>query len=399
MKISIVAAGPGGRDGMTLEALRAVEESGAVIGAERLLAGIEGKKLYPLIAPDEIARAARECGCERVCVLMSGDVGFYSGAKRLYPLLDFAEVEAVPGVSSLVSLCAKLRTPWEDVFCVSAHGREHNAPGEIQRHRRTFVLTGGNYRAQDLARELTERGYGFVRLYVGENLSYPDERIVSGTAEELMDGDFKSLAAVLAENGSPVERPFAAPHLADSDLERGRTPMTKEEVRAASIAKLRIEPHHTVWDVGAGTGSVSVEAAFAAGAGRVFAIERCEDAAELIERNRAKFGLYNISVVRGAAPEALAQLPAPDRVFVGGSAGRLEEIMRAALEKNPRVRFVVNSVTLETLGETARCFALLGMDDADMVQFSCTRVRRAGRYHMMDAQNPVWVMSGEARHG
>ena len=142
-----------------------------------------------------------------------------------------------------------------------------------------------------------------------------------------------------------------------------------------------------------------MEAAFAAGAGRVFAIERCEDAAELIERNRAKFGLYNISVVRGAAPEALAQLPAPDRVFVGGSAGRLEEIMRAALEKNPRVRFVVNSVTLETLGETARCFALLGMDDADMVQFSCTRVRRAGRYHMMDAQNPVWVMSGEARHG
>jgi precorrin-6Y C5,15-methyltransferase (decarboxylating) len=285
------------------------------------------------------------------------------------------------------------------VLCVSAHGREHNAPGEVQRHRRTFVLTGGNYRAEDFARELIERGMGDVKLTVGEKISYPDERIVSGTAAQIANQSFESLAVVFAENPHPIERPYSAPYLADADFERTKTPMTKEEVRAVSISKLRIAPEHTVWDVGAGTGSVSVEAAFAASAGRVFAVERNEEATELIERNCEKFGLTNVVVVRGKAPEALETLPAPDRVFIGGSAGNMESIMRLCLEKNPDVRFVVNAVTLETLSETARCFALLGIEDTDMVQLSCTRTRNVGSYHMMDAQNPVWVMSGEARRG
>ena len=204
---------------------------------------------------------------------------------------------------------------------------------------------------------------------------------------------------LLAENPAPICRPYAAPSLADADFLRDKVPMTKEEIRCLSIAKLRLQPHHTLWDVGAGTGSVSVEGCLAVPAGRVFAVERKEAAVELLRKNKERFGLTNLHVVPGLAPEALRDLPAPDRVFLGGSGGNMEEILRCALEKNPAVRVVVNAVTLETTAEILRCFAALDLTDTDMVQVAATRTRKAGRYHLMDAQNPVWIVSGEVYHG
>lgn len=171
--------------------------------------------------------------------------------------------------------------------------------------------------------------------------------------------------------------------------------MTKEEVRALALSKLRPMERHVAWDVGAGTGSVSVELAQACSAGRVYAIERKAEALELLERNKERFGAGNLEVVAGTAPEALRALPAPDRVFLGGTSGALEEILNIVFEKNPAARVVCTAVTLETVGEAARRFAEL--EGADMVQLSVTRTRRAGRYHLMDAQNPVWIFSGEGR--
>ena len=385
----------GNPDTMTVAARSAIEKSGALIGAPRLLEGYTGKKLYPLIAADAIAEAAKSCGCKVVSVLLSGDVGYYSGAARLYDLLKFAEVITIPGISSLVYFCARLRKPWQDVLTVSAHGRSHNAVGEIQRHERVFVLTGGDYTATTLIVELCGRGLGEVTVCVGERLSYSDEHIVRAKAQELCGCKFDSLSVVLAENPKPMLRRFAAPYLHDEDFSRGSVPMTKEEVRAVSIAKLRLRDDDTIWDVGAGTGSITVEAALAASAGSVFAIERKPEAVKLIEENRAKFSLINVHIVQGLAPEALVNLPAPDRVFLGGTAGNMEQILRVALAKNPSVRAVVNAVTLETVAETVRCFAALGLDDTDMVQLAVTRTRMVGEYHMMDAQNPVWVISGE----
>ena len=144
---------------------------------------------------------------------------------------------------------------------------------------------------------------------------------------------------------------------------------------------------------------MSCEGALAVSEGRVFAIEQKEEAVALLEKNKAALGLTNLHIVPGTAPEALRDLPAPDRVFLGGSGGNMEEILRCALEKNPAVRVVVNAVTLETTAEILRCFAALDLTDTDMVQVAATRTRKAGRYHLMDAQNPVWIVSGEARHG
>ena len=128
----------------------------------------------------------------------------------------------------------------------------------------------------------------------------------------------------------------------------------------------------------------------------MFAVERKEEALALLERNKAALGLTNLHIVPGTAPEALTGLPTPDRVFLGGSSGNMEAILRCALSRNPQIRIVVTAVTLETVAEAVQCFARLGLSDTDMVQIAATRTRKAGGYHLMDAQNPVWILSGEA---
>ena len=399
MKVYLIGVGLGNPATMTLAAREAIAASPLLIGAPRLLEDYVGKTCLPLIAAADIAAAIENAQEGPAAVLLSGDVGFYSGAKNLYPLLENHQVVTIPGVSSLVYFCARLHTPWQDAFLVSAHGRSHNAPGAVQSHEKTFLLTGGAYRAGDLCAQLTEWGLGHVTVHVGERLSYPDEAITSGTAAQLAGREFDSLAVVLAENPAPIRRPLSAPGLSDEAFLRDKVPMTKEEVRCLSIAKLRLEPHHTLWDVGAGTGSVSCEGALAVNEGRVFAVEQKEEAVALLEKNKAALGLTNLHIVPGTAPEALRDLPAPDRVFLGGSGGNMEEILRCALEKNPAVRIVANAVTLETTAEILRCFAALDLTDTDMVQVAATRTRKAGRYHLMDAQNPVWIVSGEVHHG
>lgn len=255
MKVYLIGVGMGNRETMTTGALAAVGECPVLVGAPRLLEPWqEGHECVPLIAAADIAEFMGTRKEGPIGVLLSGDVGFYSGAKSLWPLLERYEVETFPGISSLSYFCARLRTPWQDAAVVSAHGRAHNAAGEIQCHEKTFVLTGGNVRAQDICKELAARGLGEVRISVGERLSYPDERIVTGPAAELAGEEFDSLAVLLAENPSPLVRPWNAPGLPDQGFLRGDVPMTKEEVRALVLSKLRPQPQHVAWDVGRGPG-------------------------------------------------------------------------------------------------------------------------------------------------
>ena len=396
MKVYLIGVGMGNPDTMTAEALEAVRACPVLVGAPRLLERwAQDHDCVPLIAGADIAEYIGKQQEGPIGVLLSGDTGFYSGAKRLWALLEDHEVVTLPGISSLSYFCAKLHTDWQDVKIVSAHGRSHNVVGEIQRNGRTFALTGGSTKAQDICRELTGRGLGDVTVSVGERLSYPDERVVTGTAAELAEETFADLSVLLAVNPRPVTRPWNGSGLPDDAFLRGNVPMTKEEVRALALSKLRLEEHHVVWDVGAGTGSVSVECALSCPAGRVFAVEKKEEALALLEENRERFQAANLSIVAGTAPEALKDLPAPDRVFIGGTSGELGEILDVIFDKNPAARVVCTAVTLETVAEAARLFAHL--EGADMVQVSATRTRSAGRYHLMDAQNPVWIFSGEGR--
>lgn len=396
MKVYLIGVGMGNPETMTVGALEAIKACPVLVGARRLLEPwTESHDCVPLIAGADIAEYIGKVQEGPVGVLLSGDTGFYSGAKRLWALLLDHEVITIPGISSMSYLSAKLHVDWQDVKIVSAHGRSHNVVGEIQRNARTFALTGGNTKAQDICRELTDRGLGNVKVSVGERLSYSDERVVTGTAAELAEQEFEDLSVLLTENPDPVVRPWNGSGLPDDAFLRGDVPMTKEEVRTLALSKLRLNEDSVVWDVGAGTGSVSIECALSCPAGRVFAVEKKEAALALLAENKARFHASNLTIVGGTAPEALEELPAPDRVFLGGTSGELSEILDVIFRKNPAARVVCTAVTLETVAEAAHLFA--GLEGADMVQVSATRTRQAGRYHLMDAQNPVWIFSGEGR--
>ena len=399
MKVYLVGVGMGNPDTLTVGAKRAIEGSDVLIGAPRLLAPFKRPdcRALELIYSSDIVQALESEPFEQASVLLSGDIGFYSGATALYDKLGAYEVESIPGISSLVYFCAKLHTTWQDVTLVSAHGREHDAVGAIQSNAKTFCLTGGKTKVEDICRELTQRGLGDVEIAAGERLSYDDERIVRGAARELCEQKFADLAVMVAWNPSPLVREYGAPALPDSAFERGRAPMTKEEVRALAIAKLRIAPNHVVWDVGAGTGSVSIEAALAANRGTVYAVEKKGDALDLLERNRASHGLPNMVVVAGEAPAALEELPAPDRVFIGGSSGELGTIVNVAAAANPRVRICATAVTIETLGALMECLKDNGIDDADIVQVAVSRADKVGSYHLMRAENPIYLVTFEMK--
>ena len=179
----------------------------------------------------------------------------------------------------------------------------------------------------------------------------------------------------------------------DEEFVRGKAPMTKEEVRSISISKLRLTKDAVVYDVGAGTGSVSVECARIVQQGVVYAIERKEDAVLLMEKNRQKFGAANLHIVRGNAPDALAELPAPTHAFIGGSGGNLKEITAILLGKNPSVRIVINCITLETVSETMELIKDLQPEDVDICCASIAKSRSLAGYHMMMGQNPVYIIS------
>lgn len=388
----------GNPDTLTLAGQKAIAAAGQIVGAARMLAAFPDHpgERKALIRAEDIAKAVSDFPGD-TAVLLSGDVGFYSGAAKLHALIKEVEVEAIPGISSLSYFCAKLCRSYQDVHVVSVHGREANVVGEIQSHKETFLLTGSNFTAAAVCQALTTAGLGKLQVAVGQRLSYPEERIVRGEAEALVDETFDDLAVMLVDNPAPLAWRCGAPSLWDSQLHRGKVPMTKEAVRTLAVARMEVAPEHTVWDVGAGTGSVSCALAMAAFRGQVYAVEREMDAVALIEENRAAFGLSNLHVVLGEAPQALRALPAPDRVFVGGSGGEMEEIFRTALAKNPAVRICLTAVSLESLTQGLRILEALELQNVDVTQLTAAQAKELGSYHMMLGQNPVYILSGEGQ--
>ena len=257
--------------------------------------------------------------------------------------------------------------------------------------RDVFFLTGSTLTPAALAAQLVEAGLGEAQVVVGERLGYAEERIVAASAREVAQMSFDSLAVMLARAVKGTLH--RTPGIADELFIRGDVPMTKQEVRAVALAKLRLTATDTVWDVGAGTGSVSIEAALVARAGSVWAVERNAAGVRLIRENADAFGCGNVHAVPGAAPEALAKLPVPDAVFVGGSAGELPSIVEAALEKNPQVRLCVPCVTVETLTEACALLSGSRFKGFEACQVSAARAEAVGSHHLMKAQNPVFLVS------
>ena len=393
-KIYVIGAGPGGGKLLTDEAKDALAEGDAVLGAKSVtdLLTVPNKPVFHEYLPQKVLETLNaHPSVRRAAVVMRGDTGFFSGAKKLAEALQGEDLTLLPGISSAAVLAARIRTSWDDAAFLSLHGRDANLIRTVARSRKTFALAGTDHTPQDILRKLCAYGFGDLRAVVGERLSYPDERITRGTPQSLQNGAYDPLSVLYFENEN-VENSCRI-GIPDDTFIRGDVPMTKAEVRAVSLAKLAPQTDSVVWDVGAGTGSVAVECALIAWNGQVYAVEKEADAAALIRQNKLKFRTDNLNVVEGAAPEALSELPAPTHVFIGGSGGKLCEIVGLILEKNPQAVIVVNAVTLETQTQAAALEKQFGFDLFETVSVQIARSRKAGAYHMMQAQNPVYVFS------
>lgn len=397
-KISLVGIGMGAEKTLTLEGKKALNEAELLIGAKRMTEAVQkpGQMVLHEYRSEKIVEYIREHPKYRtVAIALSGDVGFYSGAKKLIDQLD-GNVEVICGISSVVYFMSKIGLSWDDAKIVSAHGRNCNLISLIRHNPKVFSILGTEDGVAVLASRLVYYGMGDVTLYVGENLSYENEKIFHDKAANLTEyrGDALSVVTACNEKATPLS---AVHGISDGEFLRGKAPMTKEEVRTVSLSKLRLSEDSVCYDVGAGTGSVSVEMALRAWMGQVYAIEKKEDALALLKENKKKFAVDNLAIIPGVAPEAMTELPAPTHAFIGGSSGNMQDIINLLLEKNPKVRIVINCITLETVTEAMNAIRDFGLEDVDIVQLAAARSKSIGRYHMMMGENPIYIISCSGR--
>lgn len=397
MNVTLIGMGSGQPENLTLQGLAALRQADLILGARRLLAVLPAgctENRAAAYRPDEVAELLQTSGAENAVLVYSGDTGFYSGASSMMEKLEALGVRArvLPGLSSIQLLAAALGRPWQGWNLVSAHGRTCDPVAECMQGRPTFFLTGGSEDPATLCAQLAAEGFGDVQAVVGQCLGTPEEKLFRGSVKELAAGRFNSLSVLLVEAAEVLPR--RAPGLPDEAFERGDVPMTKQEVRAAVLAKLAVRPEDILWDVGAGTGSVSVELALAAPRGRVYAVECRPEGCALIKANRDKFRTRNLVLVEGLAPDALSDLPAPDAVFIGGSKGSLAAIVDAALDKNPDARICVSAIALETLSAAVAALTAKGRT-VQVSQIAVSRAKAVGGLHLMMAQNPIYLITGE----
>lgn len=393
MKIYLIGTGTNGAGSLTADAAAAVRASGLLIGAKRMLepyAG-SGKTLVCSYQPEQIAETLRNAQTDCSAVLFSGDTGFFSGAKKLLPILQDMDVTVLPGISSVSAFCAKCGISYENMRFLSLHGTAANIAVHAHGNRYCFYLLGGDMTAAQVCRRLCEYGLADVQVHIGINLGYDTEQVLHGNASGFLTLPAEPLTVLIADNPAFLRYiPSAVP---DGAFIRGAVPMTKAEVRCNAVAALRI-PHDAVcWDIGCGTGSVSVEMAFQCPDGQVLAFDRSGEAVRLTGQNAHSFSCDNIRVIAGDCPEILQNQPAPDAVFIGGSGGKLSEIFAGIRQKNPKAAVAVTAVSLETLTEALSVFEQY-CAAYQITQIAVTRTKKLGSHTMPDTQNPVWLISG-----
>lgn len=409
ISINIIGIGTGSINQMTMEAVETIKSSDVLIGAKRVIQGCKNfdKPTYCAFSPEEIlAYIDNHPEYKKVSILMSGDIGFYSGAKKL--LHDIAkdhsnhkfDIKVICGISSPIYLCSKLGISWDDIKLCSIHGRYTNIINIVKRNFRTFALLGGEYNVLELCRLLTKYNLGYVKIYVGENLSYDNEKVTIKRAEELYDGHFDVLSSVIIENdrfNSII--PTCIPD--ESFIRREKIPMTKSEIRCISVAKLRLNSDSIVYDIGAGSGSVSIEMALQAYNGVVYAIEKKHEAIELINENKLHFAVSNIEVIEGEASSVISDmlidgvksLPRPTHAFIGGSSGNLDGIMTFLIHRNNKIKIVINAITIETLSETLECIKKHDIKNYEVINLMVSKSKKIGNYNMMLGQNPIYIIT------
>ena len=393
MKVYLIGTGTNGNGSLTADAAEAIQSAGLLIGAKRMLEPYadSGKKLVIQYQPEQIVETLHSTQIDRAAVLFSGDCGFFSGAKKLLPLLQNFDVTAVPGISSMSAFCAKCGISYETMRFISLHGNSANTAIHVQTNRFCFFLLGGDMNAAQVCQRLCDYNLSEVQVHIGMNLGYENEQILHGRASDFSTSADETLSVLITDN--PEYLRYVPSAIPDGTFIHGQVPMTKAEVRCRAVAALNI-PHDAVcWDIGSGSGSVSVEMAYRCKDGQVFAFDHNDDAVSLTAQNAHRFSCDNITAVQGECPDILLDYPVPDAVFIGGSCGSLPEILAAVQKKNPSATVAMTAVSLETLTLALPVFEQFCVD-YQCVQIAVTRTRKIGSHTMPDTLNPVWLITG-----
>ena len=387
--IHLVGMGPGAPEKLTAETIIILKKAELIAGSVRMLEqarkvvpDLDEKTTLASFRNEEIIQFIEDHPeCTNIAILYSGNVGRYSGAesmrRRLMQEYMTFDLKMIPGISASTEFLTKLGIPEKDVL----------------------VFLGEGDTVTETAKKLMEYGMNLVRITVGLRLSYPEEEIRVGSPREFVEQPVTGLAIALFENPEARAEPKSY-GIPDEEFIRGKVPMTKRDVRMLSLSRLELEEDSIVYDVGAGTGSVSVEIGQHIPYGTVYAIERDDGALALLEENRKKFSVDNMEIIRGEAPQALEELPDPDAVFIGGSGGNLGAIIEAVLAKNPFAPIVINTITLESMALMVELKEQFRDNyDFEITEFSVTHLAETGSVHMRRPDTPVMIIKIKAREG
>jgi len=394
--VYVVGAGVEGQEGFSARALSLVQQAQVLYGAPRLLelfAELPARKVVLNDNDDLPALVQADTGTS--VVLTSGDPLFFSIGRSLLRNLPKEQLEFVPNVSSVQFAFARIKEPWDDAVFISTQGRPlTDIVDRIVANNKAAILTDAQHTPAAIATELLRRGRDGYTVYLCENLGSADERIVQTTVRKLPNLAAAELNVVIfikSYDGDNLvgQRIFG---VSDNQFVALKKQMTGEEARVVALAKLQLSSGMTLWDIGSGSGSVSIEADYLLPQGRIFAVERNSEYLAAMQQNLNKFKPRNVRVIEGEAPSCLEDIPDPDRVFIGGSGGNLWDILEAVDLRLPADgRVVITATTLDTLVSATDYFENSGYA-VEVITLNVARTSPSTDYKVFEARNPVYVI-------
>ena len=395
-KIYLVGAGIQGWEGFGARALEVIGTADVLIGHQRhldIFPNFPGEK--QVLGDLSIMLEFLKTTDKVVVVLGSGDPNFFGVGRFLLRNLPKDRIEIFPNVTSIQYAFARIKEPWDDAIFVSVHGRGlKGAVDRIIAAEKAAVLTDNVNTPAAIARELIHRGAEGYEAYLCEEMGLPGEKFTKTDVRGLVDLPSAPLnILILIKTWEPNLTHYPLIGIADEEFATAKKLITKQEVRAVTLSKLQLQDDLVMWDVGAGSGSVSIEASNLMPNGRIYALEKNTQYLTFIRDNLKKFVARNVMLIEAFAPEGLEDLPDPDRVFIGGSGGMLEEIIDAVDKRLKREGVIVlNAVTLDTLTKAVEFLE----DHGYTVEVTCVNIaktRGLTEYKMFDAHNPVYVIA------